>query len=83
MSRNQTNPSNATASTDQGLPSALLSVAEAAASDQRDTFNDKVADAYRCGASQTDIVGAYAEGGLQRLNQGLPVISFRWTGQQH
>lgn len=70
-----------TAPTAEALPNALSAVAAAAAQDRSDTFNDSVAVARTKGATKSAIVGAYADGGLRRLEQGLPPVSFSWTGQ--
>ena len=83
MSRNTASPADTDPTTNPKLRVALLAVASAAANDERQTFNQKVADAYSRGACETEIVGAYADGGLRRLDHGLPVISFAWSGQTH
>lgn len=83
MSRTPTESAQVSPATSQSLTRALLSVAAAAARDHVEAFKDEVENAYRCGASETAIVGAYADGGLHRLDHGLSVISFGWTGEPH
>lgn len=61
--------------------SALSAVAAAAAQDECDAFKDSVDLALAGGASEAEIVGAYAEGGLHRLDQGLSAVSFGWSGE--